>query len=62
MNKPSQLRLGLEPRPSAVVLPVDVMEQAIELVAELLLQVQAAEDAPVVPSGDPREVADEHRA
>ena len=61
MHKPAQLPLRLSLPLDAVVLPTAVVEQVLQQVAELLLQVQTAEGATVVPVETVREVADERR-
>ena len=61
MHKPAQLPLRISLPLDAVVLPTAVVEQVLQQVAELLLQVQTAEGATVVPVETVREVADERR-
>ena len=51
----------VERRLPAAVLPAAVMAEVLKQVAELLLQVQTAEDAKALRAENAREVADERR-
>jgi hypothetical protein len=62
MKKPGQLRLVLLPPPDTVALPADVLEQLLDAVAELLLQVERAEEAARLRDPSQEEVADEQRS